>query len=81
MVFSENAPALEASLHRAFQHRRVNKINQRKEFFKVDLQAIKKVIYESYDKPVDFRMIAEAKEFRETQALERHEMEIQKQIV
>jgi hypothetical protein len=71
VIFSEDAPALEASLHRAFHHRRVNRINQRKEFFKVDLAEIKKVVYQSHKKPVEFKVIAEAKEFRETQMLER----------
>ncbi|MEK5101038.1 DUF4041 domain-containing protein [Cytobacillus sp. FSL M8-0252] len=71
VIFSEDAPALEASLHRAFHHRRVNRINQRKEFFKVELADIKKVVYQSHKKPVEFKMIAEAKEFRETKELEK----------
>ncbi|WP_342540405.1 DUF4041 domain-containing protein [Heyndrickxia sp. FSL K6-6286] len=71
VIFSEDAPALEASLHRAFHHRRVNRINQRKEFFKVDLADIKKVVYQSHNKPVKFKIIAEAKEFRETKELEK----------
>lgn len=33
MIFSEDAPRLEAALHRAFDSRRVNRINLRKEFF------------------------------------------------
>ncbi|WP_218970442.1 DUF4041 domain-containing protein [Cytobacillus gottheilii] len=72
VIFSEDAPALEANLHRAFHHRRVNKINQRKEFFKVDIADIKKVINQSHNKSVKFKMIAEAKEFRETQELEKN---------
>lgn len=40
MMESSNAPALEASLHRAFHRRRVNGVNLRKEFFNVTIQEI-----------------------------------------
>ena len=43
MIFSEDAPALEAKLHRAFADKKVNAVNQRKEFFNVSLDEIKKV--------------------------------------
>lgn len=32
VIYSEDAPALEATLHHAFQHRRINRVNERKEF-------------------------------------------------
>jgi len=70
IIFSEDAPGLEASLHRAFNHRRVNRINLRKEFFNVNLAEIKKVVNQTHKKDVEFRIIAEAKEYRETKALE-----------
>ena len=41
MIFSEDAPALEAKLHRAFEDRKLNLVNQRREFFKVSLDEIK----------------------------------------
>jgi hypothetical protein len=37
MVFSENAPALEAKLHERFAPGRLNKVNGRKEFFRADI--------------------------------------------
>ena len=40
MIYSEDAPLLENSLHRAFEDRRVNKANTRKEFFAVSLEEI-----------------------------------------
>ena len=40
MIYSEDAPALEAALHRKFNHQRVNRINLRKEFFQVELEDI-----------------------------------------
>ncbi|EGT4699444.1 GIY-YIG nuclease family protein, partial [Clostridioides difficile] len=33
-IFSEDAPKLESALHKAFDNKRVNKVNNRKEFFK-----------------------------------------------
>ena len=36
IIFSEDAPSLEGKLHKAFDEKRVNKINLRKEFFKVN---------------------------------------------
>lgn len=40
MIFSDNAPTLEASLHRAFENKKVNMVNQRREFFSVTLDEI-----------------------------------------
>jgi len=71
VIFSEDAPSLEAKLHRTFQHRRVNRINERKEFFRVTLNEIKKIVHSTYNSSIEFTMIAEAKEYRETQMLEK----------
>ncbi|MGN7297030.1 DUF4041 domain-containing protein [Ferdinandcohnia sp. SAFN-114] len=70
VIFSDNAPELEASLHRTFSHRRVNKINERKEFFNVRLEEIKKVVNQNHDAVIEFTMVADAKEYRETKKLE-----------
>ncbi|XXR56030.1 GIY-YIG nuclease family protein [Sorangium sp. So ce385] len=37
MIWSEDAPALENALHREFHYRRANLINERKEFFHVEI--------------------------------------------
>lgn len=66
MIFSDNAPALEKSLHRAFVDRKVNMANNRKEFFNVTLDEIKNVIEANYDKTVDFVDIPSAQQYRET---------------
>lgn len=66
MIFSDNAPALEAALHRAFDDRKVNMTNNRKEFFNVTLDEIKQVILENYDKTVDFVDIPSAQQYRES---------------
>ena len=66
MIFSDDAPALEAALHRAFENRKVNMANGRKEFFNVTLDEIKKVINANYDKTVDFIDIPPAQQYRES---------------
>lgn len=66
MIFSDNAPALEAALHRAFDDRKVNMTNNRKEFFNVTLDEIKQVVLENYDKTVDFVDIPSAQQYRES---------------
>lgn len=54
MIFCEDAPRLEAELHRAFDEYKVNAVNSRKEFFKVDLEKIKEAVRNNYDKTVEF---------------------------
>jgi hypothetical protein len=71
MIFSENAPLLERSLHNAFQDKRVNKINNRKEFFRVTLDEIKDVIHRNHNNVVKFTMSAEAQEYRESKLIEK----------
>lgn len=41
MIWSEDAPTMEATLHRIFDNRKVNAINGRKEFFRVTLDEIR----------------------------------------
>lgn len=47
MIYSEDAPALEAALHRAFERKKLNVVNGRKEFFRVSLEEIKRQVSES----------------------------------
>lgn len=65
MIASENAPALENALHRALHRYRVNKVNFRKEFFRIDLQAIRDLV-ESNHGVVEFQAEADAAEYRQT---------------
>ncbi|OXT17185.1 hypothetical protein B9K06_12560 [Bacillus sp. OG2] len=72
IIFSEDAPALEAKLHRTFHYRRVNRrINERKELIRVTLNEIKRIVHQTINLSIEFTMIAEAKEYRETQIQER----------
>lgn len=65
-IFSDDAPKLENSLHKAFDNKKVNMMNNRKEFFNVTLEEIEKVVKENYDKVVDFKYYAEAQQYRQT---------------
>ena len=69
MIFSDDAPALESALHRAFESKKVNMINQRREFFNVTLDEIKEVVYKNYDKTVEFIDYPDAQQYRESQKI------------
>ena len=64
MIFSDNAPALEAALHRAFEYRKLNMVNTRREFFHVTLDEIKDVVKKNFDKTVEFIDIPDAEQYR-----------------
>lgn len=72
MIFSEDAPTLENTLHKTFHHRRVNKVNERKEFFRVTLEEIEDVVTTHHNKVVQFTKLAEAQQYRETLMIEKH---------
>ena len=67
MVFSEDAPGLEQTLHREFDDRRVNLVNTRKEFFAVSLPEIESAAQEHGT--VEFTLAADAEQYRKTLAL------------
>lgn len=64
MIFSDDAPALEAALHRAFEDKKLNMINTRREFFNVTLDEIKEVVKSNYDKTVEFVEFPDAEQYR-----------------
>lgn len=69
MIFSDDAPALENALHKAFESRKVNMVNQRREFFNVTLDEIEEVVKKNFDKTVEFTRIAPAEQYRESMML------------
>ena len=66
MIFSDDAPSLENALHKAFDDRRLNKINLRREFFYVKLEEIEDVVKRNFNKPVEFAKLAEAEQYRQS---------------
>ena len=66
MIFSDDAPSLENALHKAFDDRRLNKINLRREFFHVQLEEIEDVVKRNFKKPVEFAKLAQAEQYRQS---------------
>ena len=66
MIFSDDAPKLEAALHNAFSDKKLNMINKRREFFKVTLEEIEEVVRNNYEKSVEFIKLADAEQYRES---------------
>ena len=70
LIKSDDAPGLEHALHRAFADARINKVNGRKEFFRLPLERLREFAA-TKGLEVTFTMAAEAREYRETLALEK----------
>tara|TARA_R110002012_G_scaffold313517_1_gene525180 strand:+ start:7246 stop:8574 length:1329 start_codon:yes stop_codon:yes gene_type:complete len=68
MIYSDDAPNLEKELHRAFDDKKVNMLNYRKEFFNVSLDEIEMQIKETGIE-AEFIKLPEATEYRETLAI------------
>ncbi len=67
MIYSEEAPALEAALHAEFAEQRINAANMRKEFFRVTLSEVEEAV-QRLAPDADFHTDIEAQEFYETLA-------------
>jgi DNA repair exonuclease SbcCD ATPase subunit len=66
IVFSDNAPALEAKLHELLQKNRLNKVNNRKEFFYTNISDVENILKYHYNKAVDVIKEAPAEQYRES---------------
>lgn len=69
MIYVDDAPALENTLHKAFHEERVNAVNLRKEFFKVSLDEIKSKVYELVGEEAEFKTTILADEYFQTKRL------------
>lgn len=69
MIYTEDAPKLEKELHDAFDDKRVNRVNARKEFFRVRLEEIAQFVEANHHGEIEFAFEAEAEEYRKTQAI------------
>lgn len=68
MIYTEDAPTLEAMLHRTFEKRRVNLVNLRREYFRVSLEEIRDAVALHHG-VVTFVTTHAAEEFRKSVAL------------
>lgn len=63
LFFSEDAVSLESELHRHFEHRRVNHVNSRKEFFFASPADVREVLVSKVGSLLEFTEQAEATEY------------------
>jgi len=67
IIYTEDAPSFEGKLHEHFNHRRINKVNERKEFFEVTIEEIETVV-KQYHATIEIIKEPEAKDYRQTLA-------------
>jgi hypothetical protein len=70
LIFSEDAPSLENRLHKHFVMMQMNKVNYRKEFFKVDIGHIREEV-EKFGLVAKWTMAASAEEYRQSMLIEK----------
>lgn len=76
MIYSDDAPALENSLHKEFDFNRVNLVNSRKEFFNVTLDEIETQV-KKISPHAKFVVTAEARQYKESQIIRAQRTELQ----
>lgn len=64
-IFSDDAVSLETKMHQLLNSKRVNKVNLRKEFFKVSLDELESLV-EEIDPAAEFNKTMLAEEFRQS---------------
>lgn len=72
LIFSDDAPTLETALHHAFEDKKVNMVNARREFYRVTLDEIEAVVKSNFDKTVEFIKVPLAEQYRESMRLYNH---------
>lgn len=70
-IFSKEAFELEKELHNRFDHKRVNKVNSRKEFFNITYDEVKKIVEENKELVHSFSDKPEAQEYYDTLKIEK----------
>ncbi len=65
LIFSDDAVGLEHDLHMIFNNKRVNKVNLRKEFFRVSLDDIERIVDERCPS-AEFKRTALAEQYRQS---------------
>lgn len=69
MIWSDDAPTLERALHMEFVKSQINKVNPRKEFFRVSIKSLREAI-EKRGIEVSWTITASAAEYRESLVIE-----------
>lgn len=68
MIFSEDAVSLETDLHKRLYDKRINKINPRKEFFKVSIDEIEQIVND-IDPSAPFHKTILAEQFYQSESV------------
>ena len=68
MIYSTDAPALEKELHNAFERKRLNLVNNRKEFFNTEIETLEREV-RKISQEAKFVLTTEAREYRESNAI------------
>lgn len=80
MISSDDAPSLETNLHHKLESYRVNRVNLRKEFFRVDLDTIIDVVKQEHGE-IDYEADAEALEYLESVAIAQDQRSAESRIL
>lgn len=72
-IFSEDAVKLESDLHMALEQNRVNKVNARKEFFKVSIDELEGLV-DKYDPSAEFNRTMQAEQYHQSLSLVEEEI-------
>jgi hypothetical protein len=80
MIACDDAPRLEAELHAEFEDLRINRVNYRKEFFRLPVERLRAAVA-SRSVDMSFTMVAEAREYRESVALSKMSPEEREKFV
>jgi len=68
MIYSDDAPSIEKTMHKIFDTKRINLVNSRKEFFNVNLDDIENEV-KKISSDAEFVLTTEAKEYRQSNAI------------
>ena len=67
-IFSDDAVKLESDLHSALNSRRLNKVNLRKEFFKISIDELEQLV-EQFDPAAEFNRTMQAEQYYQSLSL------------
>lgn len=70
MIWADDAPALEHALHKQFLTAQINKVNPRKEFFRLPVTVLRDAV-EKMGLQATWTLTADASQYRETLSIER----------
>ncbi|MGV9928340.1 DUF4041 domain-containing protein [Nocardia rhamnosiphila] len=66
MFYDADAVGIEEELHRRLEHKRINKVNRRREFFRVSLGEVREHLKELTNRCIEFTEIPEADQYRQS---------------